>query len=109
HLRKRVRGSQTGGRDPAHPWGTIHDRSDESLMLAVARAVAADFAARVRRCHPALRGCLLRLAHEPYLADGLVQETFLRVYTRADTFHAERRFRRVQVLPGQPVSSQGQP
>lgn len=68
-------------------------QTDESLMRAVGRGDGAAFAALVRRHHAALRGYLLRLAQDPHLADDLVQETFIRVYTRAGTFQAEGRFR----------------
>lgn len=67
--------------------------TDGELMQAVQRGDGQALAGLVHRYHAPLRGYLLRLTHDEFLTDDLVQETFLRVYTRADTFGPGRSFR----------------
>lgn len=67
--------------------------TDGDLMLAVQAGDGQALASLVHRYHAPLRGYMLRLTQDPHLTDDLVQETFLRVYTRADTFGSGRAFR----------------
>lgn len=67
--------------------------TDGELMQAVQTGDGQAFSALVHRYHAPLRGYVLRLTQDPHLTDDLVQEAFLRVYTRADTFGSGRSFR----------------
>jgi RNA polymerase sigma-70 factor (ECF subfamily) len=67
--------------------------TDGELMQAVQAGDGQAFSTLVHRYHAPLRGYVLRLTQDPHVTDDLVQETFLRVYTRANTFGSGRSFR----------------
>ena len=58
--------------------------SDQDLIKQIQQADEAAYERLLQRYEDALRRHLLRLVHEPAAADDLLQETSLRVWTRAE-------------------------
>lgn len=69
------------------------DESDESLMARHRRGEAGAFEALMCRHANGLLGFLVRMMRDRPRAEDLFQETFLRVYTKADTFKPGQRFK----------------
>jgi RNA polymerase sigma-70 factor (ECF subfamily) len=69
------------------------DRSDEQLMEAHLQGDDAAFGNLVNRYANALFGYLLRLTGHSQDAEDLLQETLLRIHTKAHTFKSGKRFK----------------
>lgn len=67
--------------------------TDEHLVEEFLRGDAASFELLVRRHTPELYQFALRLTRSSMAAEDVVQETFLKVYTSADSFDPKRRFK----------------
>jgi RNA polymerase sigma-70 factor (ECF subfamily) len=63
---------------------------DAELTAAIARSDEAALSEAYRRHAGASRSLALRLVRDPALADDVVQEVFVRLWTRAEQFDSER-------------------
>ncbi len=66
------------------------DLNDEQLMARVADGEAAALEALYDRYSPAAMGLALRITGDPATAEEVVQETFWRVWRKADAFRVQR-------------------
>jgi len=67
--------------------------ADTELIERIQKGDADAFEALLARYADAVRGHLLRIVRQASSADDLAQETFLRVWTRAEQWHAQGSFR----------------
>jgi RNA polymerase sigma-70 factor, ECF subfamily len=75
------------------PDETVDETPDETLVSRIVEQDLAAFEILHARYEGLLRSHLIRMVRDPHAAEDLLQEAFLRVWTRAEQFHARGSFR----------------